>query len=136
MKVSDKVACISPDNSLPIVKQCEILQLNRSNYYYDPKEAKEDTDLMNEIKEVWLDQPARGYRRVTDTLLDKGIKVNRKRVQRLMKLIGIRSCLPAPRFSTTTPNDEDTPRPYFLRNLVINRPNQVWATARYARLCC
>ena len=129
MSVREKSSLISPDHPLPIEKQCKLLKLGRSSYYYTPTQTSQDTELMNEIKEVWLEQTSRGYRRITDALADKGIKVNRKKILRLMKLMGLRSSLPAPRYpSTTTPNPEDSARPYLLKGLLINRPNQVWAT--------
>lgn len=129
MSVREKRSLISPDNSLPVQRQCELLNLGRSSYYYDPKEAIEDTKLMNEINDIWVEYPFMGYRKIKDELADRGFSaVNRKRVYRLMKLMGIRSCLPRPRHITTTPNKEDSPRPYLLKGLVIDRPNQVWAT--------
>lgn len=129
MSVREKASLISPPHPLPIDQQCKLLKLGRSSYYYKSSRSSKDTDLMNEIKEVWLEQTSRGYRRITDALADKGIKVNHKKVMRLMKLMGLRSSLPAPRYpSTTVPNPEDIARPYLLKGLQINYPNQVWAT--------
>jgi putative transposase len=129
MSVREKRSLISPDNSLPVQRQCELLGLGRSSYYYVQKEAAEDTELMNEINDIWAKHPSRGYRRIKDELTDRGFSaVNHKRVLRLMKLMGIRSCLPRPRHLTTIPNGCDSPRPYLLKGLVIDRPNQVWAT--------
>lgn len=129
MSIREKSSLISPYHPLPIEKQCKLLRLSRSSYYYTPTQASQDTDLMNEIKEVWLEQTSRGYRRIADALSDKGIKANRKRILRLMKLMGLRSSLPAPRYPpTTVPDPQDCARPYLLKGLQINRPNQVWAT--------
>ena len=128
MSVGEKRALISPNNILPIERQCTLLGLGRSSYYYSPKEAVEDTKLMNEINDIWLMYPFMGYRKITDELGDRGFMANHKRVQRLMKQMGIRSCLPRPRHPTTIPSKEHSPRPYLLKGLAIDRPNQVWAT--------
>ena len=129
MSVRHRASLVSPDGTLSIIRQCDVLSLSRSSYYYDPKEPVQDTDLMNEIHDIWLQDMSLGYRRVTVYLEKaKGIKVNKKRVQRLMKLMGIKSCLPASGHRTTIPNDKNAVRPYLLRNLEINWLNQVWAT--------
>ena len=126
MSTREKRSLISPDHTLPIDRQCSLLGLNRSSYYYKTQEADE-TDLMNQISEVWQRQPARGYRRVADALFDDyGRVVNHKRVARLMQLMGVRSLLPQPR--TSIPNRSESPRPYLLKDIDIGHANQVWAT--------
>lgn len=83
--------------------------------------------LMNEILDIWLDQPSRGYRRVCDELGDRGFIVNSKRVLRLMRTMGLQSCLPKPNINTSAPNKSNKARPYLLRGLTIDKVNQVWA---------
>jgi putative transposase len=128
MSVKQKRSLISPDYGMPVQRQCDLLGLQRSSYYYAEKELERDTELTNEIMDIWLKYPFYGYRRITDELTDLGRKVNHKCVLRLMKLMGLRSTLPKPRMSTSFANKEDPVRPYLLKGLTINRANQVWAT--------
>lgn len=127
MSVGEKRSLISPNNSIPILRQCDLLGLARSTFHYKTKKTEEDTVLMNEIKEIWTSLQFYGYRRITDELRDRGIIVNHKRVLRLMKMMGLRSALPRPKHRTTIPNPENGARPYLLKGLTIDRPNQVWA---------
>lgn len=127
MSVGEKRSLISPNNPLSILRQCDLLGLARSTFHYTPNESQEETFLINEIKDIWTSLPFYGYRRITDELGDRGIIVNHKHVLRLMKLIGIRSVLPRPKHRTTIPNPEYGARPYLLKGLTIDRPNQVWA---------
>ena len=114
-----------PDLSLK--RQCDILSLNRSSLYYQAKlPSDEDEVLLNQIRDIWEKWPFYGYRRIHITLIKKGIVVNRKRVQRLMKEAGIQAIYPRP---NTSANTKDHRRyPYLLKNLSIIRPNQIWAT--------
>lgn len=128
MSVEEKRALISHDPKMSIQRQCNLLDLERSSYYYLANESQSDAELMNKIMEIWTQYPFYGYRRITGELNDKGFKVNRKRVLRLMKLMGLRSVLPKPGINTSLANKENPVRPYLLKNLVINQANQVWAT--------
>lgn len=128
MSVGEKRSLISPENILPIYRQCDLLGLARSTYHYEPKTSLDDTFLMNEIKDIWTIHPFRGYRRVTDELRDRQIIVNHKRVQRLMKMMGLRSVLPRRKHNTTIQNPKNSVRPYLLKGRTINTRNQVWAT--------
>lgn len=93
--------------------------------YYESKAPPiEDVELLNIIREVWLRLPFYGYRRITKELKASGIKVNRKRVQRLMKEGGIQAIHPGP--NTSKRNKLHAVYPYLLRDLVIDKPNQVW----------
>lgn len=85
-----------------------------------------DLKLMRRIDEMHLKQPFYGSRRIRDGLQDEGHDINRKRVQRLMRHMGIRALYPKPR--TSTPGKGHKIYPYLLRDLVIDRPHQVWAT--------
>jgi putative transposase len=128
MSVKEKRSLICPEQEMPIWRQCDLLGLERSTYYYAAKESKDDTELMNEIMDIWITYPFYGYRRITDELIDRGVQINHKRVFRLMKLMGLRSTLPKPRVNMSLANKEDPVHPYLLKGLLINRANQVWAT--------
>jgi putative transposase len=128
MSVGEKRSLISPDSKIPIQRQCELLGLHRSSYYYAAEDFLEDTDLMNEIKDIWSQYPFYGYRKITDELIGRGKPINHKRTLRLMRLMNIQSILPKPRVNTSAANRSDPVRPYLLKGLVIDRPNQVWAT--------
>lgn len=106
-------------------RQCELLSINRSTLYYKNKELNVSTvDLLNMIRDVWMRRPFYGYRRVTKELNANGVLVNRKRVQRLMYLGGVKAIYPGP--NTSKRNQKDAVHPYLLRGLEVNRPNQVW----------
>ena len=118
---------INKDNDLPMTRQCVLLSLNRSTVYYRPQDVSEiDLKLMRRIDEMHLKRPFYGSRRIRDWLQDEGHDINRKRVQRLMRQMGIRALYPKPR--TSKPGKGHKIYPYLLRDLVIDRPNQVWAT--------
>jgi putative transposase len=108
--------------ALSLRRQCELLGLARGSWYYEPAgETKQNLKLMRRIDELYLQRPYFGSRRMGDEL-----KVNRKRVQRLMRLMGLEAIYPKPR--TTLRNADHKIYPYLLRNLEIIRPNQVWST--------
>jgi putative transposase len=103
------------------------LNVNRSSYYYHPKPVKQgDLDLMRKIDELYLENPSSGSRTIRRQLNRQGITVSRKKIQRLMRLMGIEAVYPKP--NTSRPHPENKVYPYLLRNLTIDRPNQVWAT--------
>jgi len=107
-------------------RQCQLLGISRSSAYYKPKSVKpEDLELMRQIDGQYLKTPFYGSRSMTKHFRRLGQKVNRKRVQRLMRLMGIEAVYPKPK--TSKPHPEHKIYPYLLRNLEINRPNQVWA---------
>lgn len=128
MSVGEKRSLISPNNNRSIQRQCELLSLRRSTYYYDPRESEGDTHCMNEIQDIWKLYPHYGYRKVAFELNERGMKTNHKRVLRLMRLMGLRSILPKPRIDLSEANKLDPVRPYLLKGITIDRPNQVWAT--------
>jgi putative transposase len=112
---------------LPITRQCELLNLNRSSVYYQRVPVSdEDLSLMRRIDEMHLQRPFYGSRRLRDWLQDECYDVCRKRVRRLMQLMGITALYPKPR--TSKPGKGHKIYPYLLRGLTIDRPNQVWAT--------
>jgi putative transposase len=115
-------------HKLPISRQCRALDISRSSAYRKAAGASaEDIDLMRKLDELHLKRPFKGSRRLRDDLWDShGLQVNRKRVQRLMRLMGIRALHPGAK--TTRPNPKHKVYPYLLRELEINRVNQVWCT--------
>jgi putative transposase len=112
---------------LSVRRQCELLGLSRSTLYYESvTETEANLCLMRLIDEQYLATPFYGSRRMAVWLSDAGHSVNRKRVQRLMRLMGLEAIYPKPRLSD--PNKEHRKFPYLLRGLSVNRVNQVWAT--------
>jgi putative transposase len=110
---------------LSVREQCRILGIHRSNVYYEPvPESAENLQLMRMMDEEHLKRPYRGSRQLMDFFKDEGLAVNRKRIQRLMRIMGIEGLSPKRR--TTLQNKGHQVYPYLLRNLEINRPNQVW----------
>lgn len=108
-------------------RQCELLALNRSTLYYVPaKVSAEETALMKAIDQIFTKWPFYGSRRIVLELRRLGHEVNRKRVQRLMRIMGLQALVPGPH--TSKPHPEHKVYPYLLRRLDITRPNQVWAT--------
>jgi putative transposase len=109
------------------VRQCELIGLSRSSYYYEPSaETPANLALMALIDEEYMAHPFLGSRRLTLWLRDEGHAVNRKRVQRLMGLMGLEAVHPMPRLSAPTPGHRVYP--YLLRGVTIERSNQVWST--------
>ena len=118
---------IQNKHRLPRTHRCELLKLARSSSYYQPQPVSEkDQVLMRLIDKIHLEKPYLGSRRIVDALTDHGHKVDRKRVQRLMRLMGIQAIHPGPKTSKRHPQHKIYP--YLLRNLDINRANQVWAS--------
>lgn len=114
-------------DDLPVTVQCGLLEVARSTVYYRPQPVPEpDLDLMRRIDEIYLERPFLGSRRIVDALADDGIVVNRKHVQRLMRIMGLVALYPKKRTSAPAPGHKVYP--YLLRGLVIDRPNQVWCT--------
>ena len=112
-------------HELPISRQCLALNISRSSAYRQPVGIIGDyVDLVRKLDELHLRHPFNGSRRLRDDLWDGyGLRVNRKRVQRLMRLMGIRALHPGAR--TTRPNPQHKIYPYLLRDLEIDRANQV-----------
>ena len=111
---------------LPVTRQCRLLEVSRSSVYYCPRPISEKgLELMRRIDELHIRYPFYGSRRICYWLNDHGYHVNRKKVRRLMQLIGISALYSRPR--TSIPMKGHKIYPYLLRNLTIDRPNQVWA---------
>lgn len=125
--VSDRRALIEAENNrLSIVKQCGLLQIHRSGYYFAPAtESEENLHLMRLMDEKYLHTPFYGYRRLTRWLQEKGYDINDKRTVRLMELINWQTLYP--KRNTSKRNPAHAVYPYLLKDFVIERPNQVWA---------
>lgn len=118
---------IDADSTLSIRRQCELLSVSRSGLYYEPvPTTDEELALMRRIDEMHLKWPFYGSRKVSQELRKHGMRINRKQVQRLMRLMGLESLAPKP--NTSRPAPQHPVYPYLLRNLKISRVNQVWAT--------
>jgi len=119
---------------LSIRRQCDLIGLPRSSYYRQGKTEKEENlELMRLIDEEYTRHPFFGTRKMRDFLVRKGSQVNRKRVQRLMRLMGLESI--APKKRTTIPGKDHKIYPYLLRNLEVRYSNQVWCSdITYIRL--
>ena len=110
---------------LSISAQCDLLGLSRSTYYYEPAlESEENLLLMRQIDAQYLKTPFFGSRRMALELSTLACPVNRKRVQRLMRVMGIEALYPRPR--TSQASASHAVYPYLLRGLTIDRSNQVW----------
>lgn len=120
-------AMIEPKHpEMSIRKQCRLLGLNRRSYYNVRKgESSENLALMRLIDQEYTAHPFYGSRQMASVLRRKGHAVNRKRIQRLMRLMGLQAIYPKKRLSLKGP--DSVIYPYLLRELDVTRPNQVWA---------
>lgn len=114
-------------SQISLRRQCQLIGLSRSTLYYQPaQESQENLELMRLIDEQYTQTPFYGSRRMSAWLSKKGYPVNRKRIQRLMRKMGIEAIYPKPR--TTVAGKEHKIYPYLLDGLSIIEPNQVWST--------
>ena len=118
---------IQSDQPLPVTRRCELLKVARSTAYCRPGPVShEDLVLMRLIDEIHLELPFYGSRRIRDELETRGHPVNRKRVQRLMRHMGVAALYPKRR--TSAPGRGHKVYPYLLTGVSVERANQVWAT--------
>jgi len=114
-------------SEISIYRQCELLGISRSGYYYKGTgESPLNQHLMNLIDEQYTRTPFYGVEKMTAWLKRQGYPVNCKRIRRLMRKMGLEAVYPGPRLSVS--NKEHRKYPYLLKNLIINRPDQVWCT--------
>jgi len=127
MSAPDRRAKLDRDHPrLSVRRQCAMLGIARSGVYRRPSAANDDDlALLRRIDELFTRWPFLGSRRMTAMLRAEGQAINRKRVQRLMRRMGIAALGPKPR--TTKPAPGHTIFPYLLRDMTVERPNQVWA---------
>ena len=110
-----------------IRRQCELLEISRTAYYYQPcPESEENLELMRRLDELHLEHPVYGSRRLAVLLRRQGCPVNRKRIMRLMRVMGIEALYP--RGSLSQPGEGHEIFPYLLKDVEINGPNQVWCS--------
>jgi putative transposase len=114
------------DTTISVRRQCELLDLNRSSLYYEATPINpQDLKLMNVIDEEFTKRPCLGSRQMKWRLWDRGFKVGRKRVRRLMRDMGLEGVVPTK--NTSKRNPQHKVYPYLLRGVEINRVNQVWS---------
>ena len=110
---------------LSLGRQCRLLAISRSSFYYTPKgESPESLALMRRIDELFMKHPFYGSRQMVRQLRREGARFGRHRVRRLMRLMGLEAIYQAPR--TSVPHPAHRVYPYLLRGMVIDRPDQVW----------
>ena len=128
MSTEEKRERVEPDHQrIPIYRQCELLGLARSSYYYESTGVSElDLTLMRQIDAQYMETPFYGARRMTAWLSTQGFHVNHKRISRLMRLMGIEAIYPKPKLSV--PDNERKIYPYLLKGVEIRRPDQVWSS--------
>ena len=118
---------IDPNHGLSLTRQAQLLDLSRASLYYEPVGVCEaDLQLMRRLDELHLQWPFLGSRMLRDMLRLEGIPVGRKHVATLMRKMGIEAIYR--RANTSRRHPRHAIYPYLLRNLIIERPNQVWAS--------
>jgi putative transposase len=125
---------VSGHGKLSIRRQCEFLELHRSNYYYEPvKISEEAVWIMHRIDEIFTECPFYGSRKIREGLRREGIEIGRERVQAFMRQMGLRAIYPG--VHTSKKHPEHKIYPYLLGNVEIDSPDQVWGTdITYIRL--
>ena len=128
LDVETRRAAVEPDcQALSIVRQCELLGVSRSGYYYRPRPvSEEDLQCMRRMDETFTKRPFFGSRRLQDDLAQQGYAIGRDHVRRLMRLMGLEAIYPKKRLSQQ--NKEHRVYPYLLGDLAIVRPDQVWCS--------
>ena len=129
LSTDEKRCCIQKKHrQLSIKKQCKLIGLNRASYYYEPKKPLENKELklMNRIDVLYTKHPFYGSRQMRNALRLEAYKINRKKVQRLMRIMGLVSVAPKP--NTSKPCKANNIYPYLLGGIDINQNNQVWCT--------
>jgi putative transposase len=119
----------SEQKGISILRQCELFGFNRSNYYY--KESKGPVNklaLLRAIDHAYTQAPFYGYRKVYQQLIEDGHNIGMNRVRDYMKELGLKAIYPTKKINTTMANPAHKKYPYLLRDLDINRANQVWST--------
>jgi len=129
-----KAIITAKDETMSMRKQCQLLDVNRSGLYYKKKEESEyNRMLMNMIDEEFTRHPYMGVPSMTAYLRDTGKKCGPKRVRRLIRKMGLEAIYPKP--NTSKANKQHKIYPYLLRDVIVERPNQVWSTdITYIRL--
>jgi putative transposase len=111
---------------LSLRRQCSLLDVNRNRLESRPKVSAEDQEIMGDLDELHTRWPFYGQRKLVRELRNRDWRVGRKRVRRLMKVMGMEAVAPKPR--TSVPDHSHRKYPYLLRGLPVDRPDQVWCT--------
>src|SRR6478752_3344572 len=123
---AERRAMIAPEAGLSVTRQCALLGIARSSFYYRPRpEAAAELDLLKRLDRIFTDDPVYGSRRLQVALLREGISIGRRRVRRLMRKLGL--WVVRPKRNTSKRHPEHKVYPYLLRGKTIDRANQVWA---------
>ena len=118
---------IAPNAGLSVNRQCGLLGIARSRYYYQPRPVSaSELDLLNRLDRIFTEHPVYGSRRLQVMLLREGISVGRRRIRRLMRKLGLSAV--RPKRNTSKPHPGHKVYPYLLGDRTIDQPNQVWAT--------
>ena len=127
---------IEPNERPSIREQCDLLAISRGSYYYEPcPETEENLALMRLLDELHLQHPVYGSRRLRVMLARAGHRVNRKRVVRLLRVMGLEALYP--RRSLSQPGEGHIIYPYLLKELVVTGPDQVWCSdITYVPMAC
>src|ERR1700734_255571 len=124
---AERRAMIAPEAGLSVSRQCGLLGIARSSFYYQPRPpSAEELDLLNRLDRIFTKHPVYGSRRLQVSLAREGISVGRRRIQALMRKLGL--CAIRPKRDTSKPHPAHKIYPYLLRDRTIDQPNQVWAT--------
>lgn len=136
LSLNDARRCIEPLNpAISIARQCELIGLSRSSFYYQPNDKIDETNLriMRKLDELYTEHPYYGVRRMTACLRREDEDVNVKRVRRLLRLMGLEAIYPKKNLSKA--NKDHVIYPYLLRGVAIVQNDQVWSTdITYVRL--
>ncbi len=134
--MNERKAWVSRSEPLPLTRQCELTGVARSTVYAPELVAvasEEELELLGLIDAEYTRHPFYGSRKIKKFLCDLGYKINRKRVQRLMRVLGLVAMAPGP--NTSRPHPEHKVYPYLLRGVAVTHPNHVWSTdITYIRL--
>lgn len=134
--VSQRQEWVAPCKQLSIQRQCALVGISRSGFYYEPvTESEQNLALMRQLDELHLDHPVYGSRRLTALLRRDGQTVNRKRVRRLLGLMGVEALYP--KRALSRPGEGHRVYPYLLKGLEISGPDQVWCSdITYVPMAC
>ena len=128
MSQAERKTKIDSAHGLPVTRQCKVLSISRSSAYYQPRPQEFESELLRQVDELHLRYPFYGSRRLCDAMLDEyGVVINRKRMRRLMRHVGL-SAIYASKKGTSQPNKPHRIYPYLLADMTIERSNQVWCT--------
>jgi putative transposase len=117
---------IAPNAGLSVSRQCTLLGIARSSFYYQSRPTSADElDLLDRLDRIFTEHPVYGSRRLQVALLREGISVGRRRIRRLMRKLGL--CAVRPKRNTSKPHPEHKIYPYLLSGKTIDQPNQVWS---------